>query len=132
MQYTYDQDDDFSQHLIGRRIISADQCDGTLTLDDGTVLEIIPNNGGCCCGSGDYVLDHLDTFDAAITSVETTRTDDRGKWGEFETAYRIFVLADGLRTEVATITGYDGNGYYGTGYELIVCTPTPTTDTTGR
>jgi hypothetical protein len=37
-----------------------------------------------------------------------------------EGTYRIFVVADAVEINVAEFVGSDGNGYYGTGFELFV------------
>lgn len=119
--------------LVGRRIVRAEmlpapmqikwrECTGVLELDDGTVVYVSPNRGGCACSAGDYDLTHLASVDNVITSVRTSedRSDDR--YGEAAT-YRIFVVADATEINVVTVEGDDGNGYYGTGYELFVTRP---------
>ena len=37
--------------------------------------------------------------------------------------YKIFVIADGMTTELLDVYGTDGNGYYGTGYTIDVYLP---------
>ena len=135
--------------LVGRRIVAAETgsflpigedndwyepARGRLTLDDGTQVLVRPNIGGCSCGAGDYELTHLASVDNVITSVrlvdESTGDDksrDGGRYdenGEYITgAYRIFVVADAVEVNILTVEGDDGNGYYGTGYSLIVQLP---------
>lgn len=123
--------------LVGRRIVGAEMGDfevprnsfwrdkaaGKLTLDDETEIFVIPNEGGCCCGAGDYFLEKLATVDNAITDVrlEAERANPDDKWGEYgPTSYRIYVIADNVEINAVQIDGDDGNGYYGTGYELVV------------
>lgn len=118
--------------LTGRRITAVEQghfdrpgdqswgdsITGRLTLDDGTVIYVAPNEGGCACSAGDYYLKHLATVDNVITSVRlAVETEDDESW-EPDQSYRIYVVADAVE-----IDGNDGNGYYGTGYELIVVIP---------
>jgi hypothetical protein len=101
--------------LIGHSVTVAGPA--LLRLDDGTGLEIIPNEGGCACSSGDYELTALNGVENVITRVDfdTTDTDDFGK------SYKIFVHAGDERINLLSVDGSDGNGYYGTGYEIRVC-----------
>ncbi len=118
--------------LIGRRIVRAetgefdvgryDKATGRLDLDDGTQVYVIPNIGGCTCGAGDYYLDHLATVDNAITDVRVAAETQEGDYEEAK-SYRIYVLADAVEINAVQIDGDDGNGYYGTGYELYVVRP---------
>jgi hypothetical protein len=122
--------------LIGRRIVAAEMgsvpipgvedpwrytsgAEGVLTLDDGTRIYARGHEGGCSCGAGDYELTHLATVDNVITSV---RFEDSPSGDDLdgEGWYRIFVFADAAEINVASFEGSDGNGYYGTGYELYV------------
>lgn len=53
------------------------------------------------------------------TRVETTQSDER----YYETNYTIFIMIDGNPTQLplATMQGYDENGYYGTGFTIYAC-----------
>ena len=107
--------DSITELLIGRRVIEVDN--RLLTLDDGTVLEVVPNEGCGGCLSGDYYLEHLEAVNNAITDVElscTVGSDETSK------TYRIYVYAHGIKHELLRVVGDDGNGWYGTGYELHV------------
>ncbi len=102
--------------LVGRKIVSANG--NTLTLDNGTKLIVSPNDGGCSCGAGDYYLENINKFDNVITDAEVKiisldNYDD-------EKFYQLFVYSGGISTSVADVHGGDGNGYYGTGFTLIV------------
>jgi len=111
--------DKIKKVLIGRKIVKAEV--STLTLDDGTTLQIVPNEGGCSCGAGDYYLDNINKFDNVITDVEIkTHGGEAGSWDEDAHTYQIFVYSGGISTSVADISGDDGNGYYGTGFEIYV------------
>lgn len=128
--------------LTGRRIVAVEQghfdrpdqdwgdaATGKLTLDDGTVVLVAPNQGGCACSAGDYELKHLATVDNVITSVRLACEPDpeQAESWESDQSYRIYVVADATEINAVQIDGNDGNGYYGTGYELIVTVPDATT-----
>lgn len=133
--------------LVGKSITSARLSDespekytlgptGYLTLSDGTIVKVWGNDGGCACSAGCYPLAHLDACENVITNVEVEeRPDGDGMeqpcrtCGEMhcwkddhdnEGHYRIFVIADAQRVNVASFEGSDGNGYYGTGFWLQV------------
>ncbi len=115
----YYQADRIKEILIGRKIVKAEV--STLTLDNGTTLQIIPNDGGCSCGTGDYYLENINKFDNVITNVEVKDIrGEAGTWDEDSHTYQLFVYSGGISTSVADIKGYDGNGYYGTGFEIYV------------
>ena len=61
--------DTLSKFLVGRRITSADE--DTLTLDDGTTLQLYKSDYDCCAvASGKWKILDPDRLEAAITSVE--------------------------------------------------------------
>lgn len=107
--------------LVGRKIIEVKN-NNTFILDNEMRLLVNPNSG-CCCGAGDYAIKHISKANNAITNVEFVR-DDYEEKHEYFTSYKIFVIADGLQTEILDVYGTDGNGYYGTGYEVQVYVPT--------
>ena len=113
--YNEDSEQEIIGLLMGHSVTVAG--DALLRLDDGTELEIIPNQGGCACSAGDYDLTALNEVDNIITRVdfETAETDDYG--GK---SYRIFVYTGDERINLLSIDGSDGNGHYGTGYEIRV------------
>lgn len=98
---------------------------GEVTLDNGDVLLLVGNTGGCSCGAGDYDLTHLNDKPVnGITNVEVVVDGETDEYGEGEQTYRLFVLAfDGGRSELATFEGDDGNGYYGTGFYMEIVKP---------
>ncbi len=112
------QEDKIKSLFIGRKVVKAEGSD--LILDDGTVLQVIPNDGGCSCGAGDYYLDNLNKFDNVITDVEIKAVPDSDSEWESGYTYQLFVYSGGISTSVADIKGDDGNGYYGTGFEIYV------------
>ena len=134
--------------LFGKKIVRAEMRDesppgsyyddrgpvGYLTLDDGTVLKVWGNDGGCACSAGCYPLTVLNTWDNAITNIqieEHPAGDDipcrtcgqtycyEREHEEGEGYYRIFIVAED-RHLLASFEGSDGNGYYGTGWWLTV------------
>ena len=62
--------DTLTKYLVGRRIATVTD-NGTLTLDDGTVLELYESEHDCCAGaSGEWEILDPDRLEAAITHVE--------------------------------------------------------------
>ncbi|HWB38395.1 MAG TPA: hypothetical protein VHA75_20455 [Rugosimonospora sp.] len=123
----YDQDDhaELRALLLGRKVTKA--ASDHLLLDDGTVLKLFGNDGGCACSAGCYDLTELNGTDNVITSVEFEDNPggDDVPWSVRESrgydgVYRIFVLAGDRRINLATFEGSDGNGYYGTGYHVLI------------
>lgn len=118
--------------LLGHTVVKADE--EHLLLDNGTVIKAIGHEGGCSCGAGDYDLSVLNGVDNAITSVEfdyAPAGDDVGPHkrvkshpddpeGEWTGYYRIFVYAENEKINLMQVDGSDGNGYYGTGFALLV------------
>ena len=134
-------EDRLRELLVGRSVVRAEIRDepperyesgptGVLTLDDGTVLKVWGNDGGCACSAGCYPLASLNEVGNAITNVEVEeKPDDEYKdcehgcksWDcEHVGFYRIFVYAEDHRIPLASFEGSDGNGYYGTGWWLSV------------
>jgi hypothetical protein len=118
---TYSEQDEqaISDLLMGHSVTVVGE--SVLRLDDGTELDIIPNEGGCACLAGDYELTALNGIENIITRVELTEEDDGHDEGD--RSYRIFVYAGDERVNLVEIDGSDGNGYYGTGYEIRVRAP---------
>lgn len=104
--------------LLGHKV-TVDDYDN-LVLDNGVVLQINPNIGCYCCESGNYYLQHISSVNNAITNVEFVEEFEDDCYYEH---YKIFVIADGMTTELLDVYGTDGNGYYGTGYTIDVYIP---------
>lgn len=106
--------------LVGRRVIAAE--DGVLTLDDGTRAKVEPNEGCGGCPSGWYELVRIATAENVITAVSVEDEEITGDPYGDDARYRLFVYAAGVDagTELLSVKGSDGNGYYGTGFSLIV------------
>lgn len=123
IDYPYDGEDKIKDLLVGRKIVSVDQALGEAVLDNGTVLELSGNDGGCSCGAGDYWLTELNNVDNVITAVEIENDGDvegTEENGYADEAYRIFVYAENEKLKLAEFSGSDGNGYYGTGFSISV------------
>lgn len=116
--------------LTGRKVTKVDG--EHLVLDNGTTIKAIGHDGGCSCSSGCYDLTVLNGADNIITRVEFDYRpagdgespkkgdhpdDPDDEWTGF---YRVFVYAENQRINLMQFDGTDGNGYYGTGFELLV------------
>ena len=110
----YYQEEAIKNLFVGRMVTKAEN--NELTLSDGTVLQIVPNDGGCVCGAGDYWLENINKFENVITNVEVKENTTEDDF----TVYQLFVYSGGVSTSVADIKGDDGNGYYGTGFDIHV------------
>ena len=104
--------------LLGHKV-TVDDYDN-LVLDNGVVLQINPNIGCGGCESGNYYLEHIASVNNVITNVEFVEEFEDDCYYEH---YKIFVIADGMTTELLDVYGTDGNGYYGTGYTIDVYLP---------
>lgn len=104
--------------LLGHKV-TVDDYDN-LVLDNGIMLQINPNIGCGGCESGNYYLQHIASVNNAITNVEFVEEFEDDCYYEH---YKIFVIADGMTTELLDVYGTDGNGYYGTGYTIDVYIP---------
>lgn len=125
--------EEITQLLMGRRVTKVDG--EHLMLDNGTVIKAIGHDGGCACSAGCYDLSVLNGVDNIITRVDFDYhpAGDDDPWDgpneakvcnpeqeEYEGHYRIFVFAEERRINLMQFDGSDGNGYYGTGFELLV------------
>lgn len=115
MQRIHWSEDRLKDIFVGRKIVSVDTMNDTMTLDDGTVLGI-DGNDGCACANGNYSIEHLATVDNVILNVETEiDTDEYGDDGDV----RMFVYTAHEKLEAIRAEGCD-NGYYGTGFWIKV------------
>jgi hypothetical protein len=121
-QYDQDEHDAIRGLLLGHKVEKI--ADDHLRLDDGTVLKVVPNEGGCSCSAGDYELTDLNDVDNIITAVEFVQEDlsPDDKWSDAY-SYRLFVIAEDKKLKLLQVDGDDGNGYYGTGYTILVRPP---------
>jgi hypothetical protein len=118
----HDQEAEIAELLVGHKVTKVS--DDHLMLDDGTVLKLFGNDGGCACSAGCYDLTELNGVDNIITRVEVeAKPDDDSIFDGEPGTYRIFVFADNQKINLATFEGTDGNGYYGTGFHVLVRRP---------
>lgn len=110
------QEEEIKELLLGRKVKVEDD---NLILDNGIILEINPNQGCGGCGSGWYSITKLNEVDNAITNVEFI-CDEKTEYKADDTSYKIFVFCEDKRINLLQVDGSDGNGYYGTGYEIAV------------
>ena len=103
--------------LLYRKIVKVD--DDTLYLDNGVELKVIANEGCGGCSSGWYEIMELNGCENAITNVEFVEDCDTVNDYD-DKSYKIFVLACDKRIKILQVDGDDGNGYYGTGYTIMV------------
>lgn len=115
---------DIEDILIGRKVVDVEG-NAILVLDNGMKLLVEPNRGCGGCESGWYNIEHITSCNNVITNVEFDCYDEEDKRSYYTncTHYKIFVIADGIRTELLDVYGTDGNGYYGTGYSIDVYVP---------
>ena len=122
---------EITELLLGHKVVRVDS--EHLLLDNGTVVKAIGHEGGCSCSAGDYSLSVLNGVDNIITRVEYDYQphgdyddhpekphhpdDPADEWTGY---YRIFVYAENKQINLIQFDGSDGNGYYGTGFELLV------------
>lgn len=112
------EEDKIRELLIGRKVQTVSH--DTLILDDGTTLQVIPNDGCGGCSSGWFEVDFLNGVDNAIMSVEFIEIE-KG----YDDVYQIFVYTEGVQVgeTIVSVTGDVGNGYYGAGYSIYVTRP---------
>lgn len=111
------------QAIIGKRIASIQQDDdfkATVTLDDGTLLQVEGNEGGCECANGDWPISNLlanmtrpkgRIMNAWIDNQITV--DDH--FMEIGGPITVFIMVEGEEYPLVEFTGYD-NGWYGHGF----------------
>lgn len=100
--------------LIGRKVEYAK--DGVLILDDGSRLEIIPNEGCGGCTSGWFDITELNEVDNVITRAEVVYREEDTMYSP--DVYSIFVYAENKKLLLAKVAGDIGNGYYGAGFTI--------------
>lgn len=106
--------------FVGKSVKKVD--DDRLVLSDGTTLQIVPNDGGCSCGAGDYELAELNECENIITNIEVESIEMGGGYDP-GTSYHLFVYTGHRKINLLTVQGNDGNGFYGTGFWIQVYKP---------
>ena len=116
--YEFYETDEIKNVLMYRKVVKV--VGDTLFLDNGIELEVVPNIGCDGCGSGCYEIVELNGCDNIITDVELVREDIDDLTSDNDTSYKIFVYAEDKKIKLVQVDGSDGNGYYGTGYSIMV------------
>ena len=113
-------EEQMKQLLLYRKIVKVEEIDdqtALITLDNGTKIKTVGNEGCGGCGNGWYYLQELNECDNVITNVECVIEEDSDKYSE--EIYKIFVYAEDNKINLLSYKGGD-NGYYGTGYDVYV------------
>ena len=105
--------------FTGHKIVAVEQIDdftATITLDDGTVVQV-KGNMGSCCSNGDFPITSIveSLPGGIITGASVVAKDADG----FEEQFILFVMVDNKKLPLVEFQGYD-NGYYGSGFYLKV------------
>ncbi len=114
----YNDENGIRDLLEGRAVVYVNG--DTMILDNGTLVTVIPNEGGCVCRAGDYSLEYLNKTENVITRVYFDYKPGGDDYANYDGYYRIFVYTGDERINLLSVVGGDGNGYYGTGFELKV------------
>lgn len=114
--YVPDKNDEYfiKNILLGHSITKVNK--STLRLDNGIELQFIGNSGCGGCVSGNYYIKELNDCKNIITDVSFKKycIDDT------EYSYKLFVYAENEKIKLLQCDGDDGNGYYGSGYEIYI------------
>lgn len=106
----------YLEHLIGKRVVSANTETGEMTLSDGSRL-IFQTTDSECCSFIDLAALH--TTDAVILSAETRDNEDE-TGGEGEYKAWVHVVTEAGELNIAEADGNASNGYYLHGFALDV------------
>jgi hypothetical protein len=114
--YNHTEEEEIRKLLLGTKITKV--ADDHIRLSTGAMVKIVPT-GDCCV---QYTLDDLNSVDNIITAVEFITEEKEGAevWAG---TYNVFVIAEDKYVKAWSVSGDDGNGYYGTGYSLIARIP---------
>lgn len=104
---------DFAKELIGKRIVALTE--STVTLDDGTALQI--EDGGGCCAWFSGAFRALDLDDNAITRVEHV---DRVEENDRDDHWSLNIYTAHKQIAAVDIDGNPTSGYYGSSINLVV------------
>ena len=113
--------------LIGKQITHIEQKDDfqvEVTLDDGVILTLTGNEGGCSCGNGDWTITKLlADSEKPSARIMNARVDDsitvNEDYGDIHGPITVFIMAEGREYPLVEFSGYD-NGWYGHGFYCSV------------
>lgn len=121
--YSFDDEEEIKKLLMFHKVVSVYN-DDTLVLDNGVALQVLPNIGCGGCEAGNYHIENIANAPNVITNVEFDEVynGDDDWCGGGDIAYKIYVICEGVQgeKELLSVEGNDGNGYYGTGYQIRV------------
>ena len=109
--------------IIGKQITSITphgKFQATVTLSDGVTLQVEGNEGGCCCGSGDWAITNLLTNGTKPCGrimnawIDNQIKEDEDS-GEIRGPISLFIMAEGTEYPLVEFNGYD-TGCYGQGF----------------
>lgn len=117
------QEEKIKETLIGKQITHIEQKDDfqlEVTLDDGVILTLTGNEGGCSCGNGDWTITKLlSDSEKPSARIMNARVDDSiavdEDYGEIFGPITVFIMAEGREYPLVEFNGYD-NGWYGHGF----------------
>lgn len=98
--------DSIKEYLVGRMIVSIDEYNGEMTLDNGTVLELIDARE--CCAWYDAIIGNDVKLKTIITDVDEEPDYD----SDAVEAYRIVILGEDCRIGTIDVAGDPTSGYY--------------------
>lgn len=120
MKISFRDTESIRELLVGHSVVNVNVDENTLTLDNGVQVSVAPNSGCWGCPSGNYSVTSINTVENVITNVKVkTKTNENDK-----TVYSVIVYSSGVshknKDTLLTVSGSDGNGWYGTGFELEI------------
>lgn len=121
------QEEKIKETLIGKQVTRIEQKDDftvEVTLDDGVILTLTGNEGGCCCGSGDWTITELlSDSEKPSGRIMNAWVDDQIEesevYGNLQGPITVFIMAEGREYPLVEFDGYD-NGWYGHGFYASV------------
>ena len=121
------QEEKIKETVIGKQVTRIEQKDGftvEVTLDDGVILTLMGNEGGCCCGSGDWTITELlSDSEKPSGRIMNAWVDDQIEESEvgggLQGPITAFIMAEGREYPLVEFDGYD-NGCYGHGFYASV------------
>lgn len=102
--------DELKGHLVNKRIVK--WTDNSITLDDGTLIEIEMSESDCCASaSGTFSNVELDAMITDVTNVEIIKVEDDEDYRESEGTLYIFSNMN-IVAQVDLIADGGNGGYY--------------------
>lgn len=98
--------DSIKEYLVGHMIVSIDEYNSEMTLDNGAVLELIDARE--CCAWYDAIIGNDIKLKTIITDVDEEPDYD----SDAADAYRIVILGEDSRIGTIDVTGDPTSGYY--------------------